>query len=191
MIPVLQKRPSTAQSRGARYSLPLVAALCLLVPASAWGGALCPGKYHATATGHWPGNVALSVPLETTTGPAGKTRASVFLSGLEQSGVRIDGKSPIRLQLIISVASTGSEANVYPGLDWASVDTAFGTNLKDPALRGSSLSITAVVSADNKHQNVWAATMQCTVETDDSEALARDIGVELGRALSESMHAKH
>ena len=187
---VLQKPPPGAVTHGACHALTVAATLCLMLPTSAWGGALCPGKYHATAVGHWPANIALSVPLETT-GVAGKTRAAVFRSGLEQSGIRIDDKSSIRLQIILSVASSGSEANVYPGLDWTSVDTALSTNLKDPALSGSSLSVTAVVSDDDKHRNVWAATMHCIVVTDDSEALARDIGDGLGRALSDSIHSSH
>lgn len=190
MKPVLRKQPTRAVSDRDCHSLVVATALCLMLPASAWGGALCPGKFHASAVDHWPANIALSVPLETT-GVAGETRASMFRSGLEQSGLRIDGKSSIRLQIIMSVASSGNDANVYPGLDWTSIDTALSTSLKDPALSGSSLSITAVVSNDNKHQNVWAATMQCVVATDDSGALARDIGVELGRALSDSIHGRH
>jgi len=173
---------------GARHRLPLAAALCLVLPGSVWGSALCPGKYHATATGHWTGDSALSVPLETT-GAAGNARASVFRSGLQESGIRIDDKSPIRLQIIISVASSGNEAGVYPGLDWSSIDTALSTNLKDPALSGSSLSMTAVVSDDAKHQTAWAATMQCIIATDDSGALAHDIGIELGHALSDSIRS--
>jgi hypothetical protein len=161
-----------------------------MLPASAWGGALCPGDFHATAVGHWPGNIALSVPLETTDA-AGNARATVFRSGLEQSGIAIDDKSAIRLQVIISVASSGNEANANPGLDWTSVDTRLGRKLNDPGLSGSSLSITAVVSDDDKHRSVWAATMHCIVATDDSGALARDIGVELGQALSESIRSSH
>jgi hypothetical protein len=179
-----------AAPRGAHHSLTLAATLCLMLPVSAWGGALCPGKYHATAVGHWQRDTGLSVPLETN-GAAGKTRASVFRAGLQQSGIRIDDKSPIRLQVVLSVASSGNEAHVYPGLDWTYVDTALSTNLKDPALSGSSLSITAVVSDDNKHHTIWAATMQCVIATDDSAALASEIGVELGRALSASLHSSH
>lgn len=185
---MLRQQALGAAPDGARNWPLLAATLCLLLPTSAWGGALCPGKYHATATGHWIGDSALSVPLETT-GAAGKTRASVFRSGLQESGIRIEDKSPIRLQIIISVASSGNEASVYPGLDWSSVDTTLSTNLKDPALSGSSLSITAVVSDDTKHQTVWAATMQCTIATDDSGALARDIGIGLGRALSDTIRS--
>jgi hypothetical protein len=162
----------------------------VLVAVPALSGTLCDGKYHDVLASAWPGNMALNVPLETI-GSVGGTRASVFRSGLQQSGIKIDSKSPIRLQLIVSVASSGSEEVVNAGFDWHRVDTSLGTSLKDPALRGSSLSITAVVSDDDKHRTVWAATMQCTIETDDSEALARDVGVELGQVLSRSIHAGH
>jgi hypothetical protein len=159
-------------------------------PVSAWSNALCAGKYHDTTVGTWPSNVALSVPLETTSS-AGETRASVFRLGLQKSGIQLDGKSPIRLQLVVSVASSGNDDVVSSGFDWHRVDAALSTGLKDPALPGSSLSITAVVSDDGKHQNIWAATMHCIIKTDDSEALARDIGVDLGQLLSESIHSGH
>jgi hypothetical protein len=187
---VRRKQPSRAIPRGGGRLLTLAAAFSLILSVPAWSSALCPGKYHDTAVGHWPSNVALSVPLETI-GSAGETRASVFRLGLQQSGIRIDSKSPTRLQLILSVASSGHEEGVYSGLDWLSVDTALSTNLKDAALLGSSLSITAVVSDDDKHQTIWAATMGCTIGTDDSGALARDIGVDLGKLLSESIQSSH
>ena len=187
---MFQKRPSRANSLCNSRSLTLAAAVYHILLVPAWSSSLCSGKYHDTAVGTWPPNVALSVPLETS-GPAGDKRASVFRSGLEQSGIRVDSKSPIRLQLIVSVALSASEEVVNSGLDWRRVDTALSTNLKDPALPGSSLSITAVVSDDAEHRNIWAATVHCIIKTDDSEALARDIGVDLGRLLAQSISAGH
>lgn len=183
-----RKQPSSAGTPAGCRTLTLAAALCLILPASAWSSALCPGKYHDTVVGTWPSDVAISVPLETI-GTAGETRAAAFRSGLQQSGIRIESKSPIRLQLIVSVASSDKEEVVNSGFDWSHVDAALSTSLKDPTLPGSSLSITAVVSDDDKHQNIWAATMQCTIKTDDSEALARDVGADLGQLMSGSIHA--
>jgi hypothetical protein len=187
---LFQQRLSRADLLGGCGALCLAAAFGLILPVPAWSSALCPGKYHDAAVNAWPGNVALSVPLETA-GSAGETRASVFRSGLEQSGVRIDSNSPIRLQLIVSVASSGNEEVVNAGLDWHRVDTALSTSLKDTALPGSLLSITAIASDDGKHQIIWAATLHCTIQTDDSGALAHDIGVDLGQLLSESIRPSH
>jgi hypothetical protein len=187
------RRSPHAKSSGSSFmvsTLTLSAALNLMSPVSVWSSTLCPGNYHDVAMAAWPSNAALNVPLETI-GAAGETRASVFRSGLQQSGVRIDNKSPIRLQLIVSVTESGNDEVVNPGFDWHSVDTALSTSLKDPALPGSSLSITAVVSDDGRHGTVWAATMHCIIKTDDSEALARDIGVELGQLVSRSIRSGH
>ena len=162
----------------------------LIFPVPAWSSALCPGKYHDAAVNAWPGNVALNVPLETT-GSAGETRASFFRSGLKQSGIRIDSNSPVRLQLIVSVASSGNDEVVNAGLDWHRVDTALSTSLKDSALLGSLLSVTAIASDDGKHEIIWAATLHCTIQTDDSGALAHEIGVDLGQLLSGSIQSSH
>lgn len=187
---LLRKQPPGAKSPSGCRLLSIAVALYLTLPSSAWSGDLCSGKYRDTAMGPWPANVAFSVPLETV-GAAGQTRASVFRAGLQQSGIRIDDKSPIRLQLIVSLASSGNEEVVSSGVDWNRVDTALSTSLKDPALPGSSLSVTAVVSDDDQRRNIWAATVNCIVHTDDSEALARELGVDLGRLLSESIRSGH
>ncbi len=184
------RQPSRAEPIGNWPSLTVAAGLWFMLPFSAWSSALCPGKYHDAAVNAWPDHTALSVPLETT-GSVGDTRASLFRSGLEQSGVRLDSKSPIRLQLIVSVASSGNEEVVNSGLDWRRVDTALSMSLTDPALPGSSLSITAIANDDGKHQIIWAATLHCTIQTDDSGALAREIGVDLGQLLSDSIQSSH
>lgn len=167
--------------------LALAAGLIAMEPMQRpWAGELCPGKYHVLPLRTWPSRVALNVPL-VTRNAAGQSRAKALRAGLQQSGLHIDAATPLVLQLVFSVASSGDDEDVYTGLDWHRVDAEFSSSLKDPTLPNSSLSLTAIVNDSSSRRNILVATMHCTMKTDDSEALAREIGIDLGRAITSTI----
>jgi len=169
--------------------LVLAAGMLVVRPIPAQAGAICSGKYHVLPLRAWPPNVALNVPLATNSA-AGQTRAAAFRAGLQQAGVPLDTRSSIILQLVFSVSSSGDQEDVFTGLDWHRVDTEFSGSLKDPTLPGSSLSLTAIVNDSARRRNILVATTHCPIKTDDSEALARDIGAELGQVITSAIGAK-
>jgi hypothetical protein len=107
-------------------------------------------------------------------------------------GIVLDPQGQATMNVVFSIspprnAKPGSaKAGVYNDLEWRP-KSAPGSAANDPSLAGNSLNLTVIVSDNRAYQQLWIGSLACTVKTADTEALARDIGSALGKALISAM----
>jgi hypothetical protein len=156
----------------------LVVAL-LISAAPAWAGDACSGVYATTVLQQIP----LPMKIAPSQAPENQKLAGRFTDGLRSAGGQIDPGSPLRLNLIFTIATPASgpmQGQVYDNFSWADQNGAF---LDASA---SVVRITAQVMDTSSYAYVWIATAQCTVTTRDSGAVAAELGALIGRTLGRS-----
>jgi len=116
-----------------------------------------------------------------------------FVEGLQEAGVAVGDYGNVTLNLATSVTAPRNGSNVvsgrYEGFNWVSGDpVAAGQRI--PGLPSTNLSMSVVLADNLANTQSWLATIDCKVETDDPGALAKDLGVLIGRAVGSNQELK-
>ncbi len=178
------KPPSQLRRLGPAYA---AAILTLAVAAPAEASNLCAGDFLTSQVHPWPTGVAFNVPLREASATS-KARSQAFRAGLQTAGIALDPQGQATLNVVFSISPGrnpkpgAAKAGIYNDMEWRP-KSAPGSAANDPSLAGNSLNLTVIVSDNRAYQQLWIGSLTCTVNTADTEALARDIGVTLGKAL--------
>lgn len=176
-----------------RLLVPFCSAAALIFAASAPARAtsLCAGDFLTSQVHPWPPGVTFNVPLRETS-PTSKARSQAFRAGLQTAGLVLDPQGQATLNVVFSISPGRNskpgapKAGIYNDLEWRS-KSAPGSAANDPSLAGNSLNLTVIISDNRAYQQLWIGSLGCTVKTADTEALARDIGLTLGKTLTGAM----
>ncbi len=178
-------KPSS-QSR-LRVPVYVAAALICAITAPARASSLCAGDFLTSQVHPWPAGVSFNVPLRETSATS-KARSQAFRAGLQTAGLVLDPQGQATLNVVFSISpgrdakAGAARAGIYNDLEWRP-KSAPGSAANDPSLAGNSLNLTVIVSDNRAYQQLWIGSLACTVKTADTEALARDIGLTLGKTL--------
>ncbi|GEM_PF-5947824 len=167
------------------------ATLTLAVVAPAQAASLCPGDFLTSQVHPWPAGVTFNVPLRETS-PTTTARNLAFRAGLQTAGLVLETQGRATLNVVFSISPgrkpkpKAAKAGIYNDMEWRP-RSAPGTAANDPSLVGYSLNLTVIISDNREYQQLWIGSLACTVKTADTEALARDIGLSLGKVLVNAM----
>lgn len=133
-----------------------------------------------------PPMVALDHPIEATSNPG---LAEHFLTGLQSSGITVvptgQGTTTLDLSFLLQGSHGGVKPGAYRDLNWMRSEQLDGKVKSE--LRGSRLDVT-IYGRDAKSRSlVWTGAINCTIQTDDANALAEGLGAEVGKALGKSV----
>lgn len=116
-----------------------------------------------------------------------------FMEGLQEAGVTVGDEGNVTLNLATSVTAPLNGSNVvsgrYEGFNWVSGDPMAAAR-RIPGLPSTNLSMSAVLADNVANTQSWLATIDCQVQTDDPGALAKDLGVFIGRAVGSNQQRK-
>ena len=164
----------------------------LVSPNASHAAEQCAGDFFTTQVSPWPADVTFNLPLREANSTS-KARDQAFRTGLQETGLPLDRNGKAILDIVFTIrpgprSQPGTfEGGVYNDLSWRST-SASGDTLNDPSLLGFSLNFTVVASESKEHRHIWIGSMICTIQTSDTQALARDIASSLGKALIASIH---
>ena len=163
---------------------------------AAHAGKLCQGEYQTSLLYAWPAGTRFGLSMRPPS-DGNSSRLEAFINGLRSAAVPIDPDSTTKVHLVFSVIptkqeqkATGMTPGVYTDLSWRSAPRTGGSrsrNAPDPNLTGATLNLTVIVSDTAEHRQMWVATMQCVMKTNDAPALAQDVGNSLGQTLMTSV----
>ncbi len=157
---------------------------CLLLAAgmlASSGGAALAGD---ACTGTYSTSLLQEVPLPVTIAlaeaPVNPGLANQFIAGLRYAGAQIDQTSPLRLDMVFTVATPASgplQGTVYNNFTWADQ----GGSLVD--VNASTVNLMAHLVDTTSYAYIWIATAQCTIKVRDGAAVASELGAFIGRTL--------
>ncbi len=169
-----------------------LAMLASIVPTKTQAANLCTGEFLTSLVHPWPAGVAFNVPFRETS-LATTARAQAFRAGLQGAGIAVDPDGRAVMHVVFSLRPSRSApaaaqaAEVNSDMNWRPGVTP---SMTEPSLVGSSLNLTVIVSDSKAYQQIWIGSMECTIQTSDTEALARDLGGRLGQAVSASLRQR-
>jgi hypothetical protein len=149
-------------------------------------GSLATALLHALPS---PLSVALQTSVDNSANP---DLARQFVNGLRQVGVNVTQDGNTTLSMAVSVVPAAATPNnlvggTYKGFDWVSGQPTPGAGT---TISGSSLSLSITLTDNAQSTQSWIATLQCSVQTDDSAVLAEDIGEIIGRNIGQNFDNK-
>ena len=154
----------------------LAAAGLLAAGGPALAGEACSGSYTTSLLQQVP----LPLTISLAEAPVNPGLANRFLAGLQAGGAKVDPSSPLRLDLVFTVATPESgplKGTVYNNFSWADQ----GGSLVDA--KASTVNLMAHLVDRSSYAYVWIATAQCTVKVPDGGAVASELGAFIGRTL--------
>ena len=117
------------------------------------------------------------------------TLAKEFLSGLRGAGTQLGSQGNATMSFSVEVDPSNSASNVtagtYSDFSWVSGESL--SSGEQSGLRGASLTVSVQLIDSSSAAMLWLLTMKCTIETNDSAALARELGSTIGEALGKSL----
>jgi hypothetical protein len=158
----------------------LAAALLASAPFPALAGPACTGTFSTSSLQpiKMPATIALA------NAPENPSLANPFLDGLKAAGVTIDPASPLRLDLVFTLATPASgslQGAVYNNLTWA--DEGGGS----VDVNASRIDLMAHLVNTSNYSYVWIATAQCTVKVQGGGAVANELGRFIGRTIGKDV----
>jgi hypothetical protein len=135
-----------------------------------------------------PVTVALQTSVDDSANPV---LAQRFVDGLQRAGVAVSPQGNMTLSLTVSLVPSASASSAvggtYKGFDWVSGEQAPG---QGTSIRSANLSLSVTLTDNTQSTQSWIATAQCVVQTDDSGALAEDIGEVIGRNIGQNFDSR-
>lgn len=172
-----------------------VLAIAAFVPGLSHASSLCAGDFLTSQVHPWPAGVTFNAPQRDSS-PTTRARSQAFRAGLQAAGLVLDPQGRATLNVVFSIrpgtrtaATPAPESGVYGDMNWRR-STAVGATLNDPSLPGYGLNVTVIISDNRAYEQIWIGSLECTIATADTEALARDIGTNLGKVLAASMRQR-
>lgn len=153
-----------------------IAASCLAaVPAMAADS--CKGTYMTSVMQP----MAQPVTVATVSDPRNPELSAQFEAGLAAGGAKVDASSPLRLNVIFTLATPGAAGQAFNNFNWA---TQGGANAN---VQGGAIEVTAQVMDTNSYAYLWIASFRCTIQTPDAGSLAGDLGRLVGSTMGKSV----
>ena len=146
----------------------------------ALAGSACSGTYSTSLLQPVPLPVTISLAQP----PVNPGLADRFLAGLRAGGAVVDQSSPLRLDLVFTVATPASgplNGTVYNNFSWADQ----GGALVD--VNASTVNLMAHLVDVSSYAYIWIATARCTINTRDGAAVADELGALIGRTLGRDL----
>ncbi len=131
--------------------------------------------------------IAMQEPVDNAPNP---TLAQRFVSGLQSTGIAVSQQGNMTLSLAVSLAAPkpGGVSGKYKGFDWVVGMPRPGQEPR--SVLGAKLSLSATLTDSRYSTQSWLMTIQCVVQTDDSGALAQDIGALIARNIGQHFTKK-
>jgi hypothetical protein len=136
-----------------------------------------------------PVTVALQTGVDDSVNP---TLTRRFVEGLRRAGVTMSQQGNMTLNMAVAIASEASApagpiSGTYRGFDWVSGEQAPQGQAN---IRSANLTLSVTLSDNAQFTQSWVATAKCVVQTDDSGALAEDIGELIGRNIGQNFDSR-
>lgn len=192
--------------RGAAAALALGAAMLLAITASAVAMESCTGQYSATSLQPLPQPAIIGLDLHSST-PVNASLGQAFTRGMREAGVQVSGTPTARISVTWQAVGQGAGNPSGAGLGtgggagwqtWSGgarggLQGGMSAALPDfpdarmfaprQSARSALLMLRAEVRKVGSQSVAWVATVQCTVQSADSELLANQLGRLLGGAI--------
>lgn len=156
---------------------------------TAQAGPLCPGQYQVAQLYPWPAYTSFKAEM-LAGDDSSRQRMSAFDQGMQSGGITITQDGTMSIQVVFSILAPRSSTGggVYNDLNWRP-PAAGGGSLNNPKMVGSTLNLTVIITDRTQSRQMWIGTMQCTLKSGDTLAVANDVGQGLGQILSKSIGA--
>ncbi len=180
----------------------------LLLAATASAGAMesCTGQYSATSLQPLPQPAVIALDLHSST-PVNASLGQAFTRGMREAGVRVSGAPTARISVTWQAVgqgagnpsgtglgtgggtgwqtwSGGARGGLQGGMSAALPDFPDARMFRpSQSAQSALLMLRAEVRKVGSQSVAWVATVQCTVQSADSELLAHQLGRLLGGAI--------
>ncbi len=133
-----------------------------------------------------PAQIALDHHLDSV---ANQDLAKQFLAGLRTGGVAVEdkgeGSTSLDLSFLLRGTTDGAKPGAYHDLSWMRGE-AMSSGVRS-ALRGAHIDVTIYARDVASRSLAWTGAINCTIQTDDANALAEGLGSAVGKALGKSV----
>jgi hypothetical protein len=153
---------------------------CIAAPAMADDDA-CEGAVQASDLQSLPSPLVVAfAPMRTS--PQAERIAAAFDAGLRAGGLTLqpDGASVLRLTFLFTTTGKDGQTHDYSDFEWAAAPGA--ADAPPPTL-----TLTAGLTKRGEVNLMWVATLSCTVNSRDPQALAQEVGQAIGEALAKNL----
>jgi hypothetical protein len=160
------------------------------VVSGAYAAGACSGTITASLAHSLP--VPLIVALQThVDGSTNPSLVQRFVDGLRRGGISLSREGNVTLRLALSLgaplrASGTMISGSYKAFEWATEEQTSAPQAQRH-IRADLLSLSATLVDNVEQTQSWVASIQCVVQTDDSGALAEDIGEIIGHDIGQTI----
>ena len=154
----------------------------------------CSGTYSATLMKPLPNPLVVAL-LVRDDSPRNLALAAKFKAGMESAGLTVSGTPTAQLSLTATLQGGSYDAAPVPSADDAFSWMGGGIQLQSPEetrfgrpspnTPPRTLQLRVDVQPQSGGPVAWLATLRCTMQSNDEQQLAYDIGAVIGRAMGQ------